>query len=233
MEVDLEKHTIREFVRSVAGQLKPRALVLDAGAGKSPYKEFFRHTNYMATDLRPEPGLLFVSNSLNIPLKNACCDAVLSTQVIEHVRNPQDALSEMHRVLKPGGKLFLTAPQSWRQHMKPHDYFRFTSFGLTELFRNAGFEINSIKPRGGYFIFLGTQFTQLPDTVLPPQKKMIRRIIKFPFYRPLAVVFKWLLPAVCFRLDFLDRRKDLTSGYACVCTKPKQNAKNKKAAARP
>jgi ubiquinone/menaquinone biosynthesis C-methylase UbiE len=66
-------------------------------------------------------------------------DAVLSTQVLEHVADPLSVLAEFFRVLKPDGRLWLTAPFVWYLHEEPYDYYRFTSHGLRFLLERAGF----------------------------------------------------------------------------------------------
>lgn len=214
------RQKIRSFLRSVARDIGAGTIVLDLGAGETPYRGLFRHTNYIATDMRKGTGISFISDANRIPMRKCCCHVVLCTELLEHVPNPEMLLGEMLRVLEPGGRLVLTAPLCWRQHMKPYDFFRFTRFGLEELFRRAGFEVNSIEPLGGYFVNLALQLHQLPDTVLPPERTLFRRIVKFPFYRALALVFHWFLAPLCYSLDFLDRRGDQTVGHACICTKP-------------
>ena len=77
---------------------------------------------------------------------------------------PRDP-AEARRVLKPGGRLFLTVPQSWEIHEAPRDYFRFTRYGLEMILRGAGFEELSIVPRGGYFYFLAERVRHLPRYV--------------------------------------------------------------------
>jgi ubiquinone/menaquinone biosynthesis C-methylase UbiE len=79
-----------------------------------------------------------------IPIASNSMDAVLCTQVLEHVADPDVMVKELHRVLRPGGVLYLTAPQGWFEHQPPHDYFRFTSFALRKIFGEAGFEITYI-----------------------------------------------------------------------------------------
>jgi hypothetical protein len=61
----------------------------------------------------------------------------------------------MFRVLRPGGRLYLIAPQGWEEHNAPHDYFRYTKYGLRYLFEKTGYWVISIAPLGGYFWYIG------------------------------------------------------------------------------
>lgn len=72
-------------------------------------------------------------NGITFPIDSCSIDGVICTQVLEHVANPESLISEIERVLKPGGKLILTVPFLWQQHEKPYDFTRFTSFGLRRL----------------------------------------------------------------------------------------------------
>ncbi len=75
------------------------------------------------------------------PFENNSFDSVIATQVLEHVFNPDQFLKEVARVTMPGGALLLTVPFVWDEHEKPHDYARYSSFGLAHLLRKSGFKI--------------------------------------------------------------------------------------------
>jgi SAM-dependent methyltransferase len=75
----------------------------------------------------------------------------VSTQVFEHLAYPQKGAAEMYRVLKPGGYALVTVPQWNELHEEPHDYFRYTNYGLETLFAEAGFKVVSMSQVGGYY----------------------------------------------------------------------------------
>src|SRR5438132_9052355 len=132
---DPEQATIEDFVQRVASAIKPGAKLLDAGAGDAPYRGWFGHTEYVTADFAATgyhdfSAVDIVADLTALPLGDASFDAVLCTQVLEHVRDPGRVLTEFARVLKPGGSLYLTIPQSWEIHEAPHDYFRFTRHGI-------------------------------------------------------------------------------------------------------
>mgnify|MGYP001597998389 CR=1 FL=1 len=135
------RYAIEKFVQRSAKSLKDNSKVLDAGAGPCPYKKFFSHCSYEATDFVDKHKCLdFVCSLSDIPRKDNHYDAILNTEVLEHVEHPQKVIDEFHRVLIKGGKLFLTTPQSWRIHQAPHNYFYFTSYGLVSLLKMQDFQ---------------------------------------------------------------------------------------------
>lgn len=142
----LLKKQIKEYAHYISG------VVLDAGSGDgNRYKSFFKFEKYLTLDIRPDSGADIIGSVVSIPLEDNNVDSVISTQVLEHVKNPQKAVEEFYRVLKSGGYCLVTVPQLNELHEEPHDYFRFTKFGLEEIFSNAGFKIILINQRGSFW----------------------------------------------------------------------------------
>ena len=124
--------------------------LLDVGCGNAPYGELIPGwrrvgVNIDAIDARPE----VVADGLALPFHDGCVDAVLCSQVIEHVRDPFTLVAELSRVLRPGGTLILTGPMFWSLHEEPHDYWRFTEHGFRELCRRSGLESVEVRSQGG------------------------------------------------------------------------------------
>ena len=133
-----------EAVRAFSGQLKGR--VLDVGCGTRPYESLFAASEYIGLELdtpaaRARNRADYYYDGAVFPFDAESFDALLCNQVFEHVFNPEHFMAEMNRVLKPGGRLLLTVPFAWDEHEQPHDFARYTSFGLTAVLRNAGFEV--------------------------------------------------------------------------------------------
>jgi SAM-dependent methyltransferase len=129
-----------------------RGKVLDVGSGRSRrYERLFTNaTAYLTLDVDPAGKPDLVGSAEAIPLPDASVDGVLCTQVLEHVPHPWVAVREMYRVLRPGGCLLLTAPQTNELHEEPRDFFRYTSHGLKVLLEDAGFRIDRMEQRGRY-----------------------------------------------------------------------------------
>lgn len=117
-----------------------RLTIYDFGCGQKPYETFTRNHDYIGIDIDEEnvKADIFADIS-NVPVDNCVADIVTSFYVLEHVENPQDIINEKYRILKEGGKLFMLVPLYWEEHEQPHDYFRFTRFGIEYLMKKSGF----------------------------------------------------------------------------------------------
>ncbi len=221
----LERYGIDRFLLGVASQLSPQALVLDAGAGNCKHKNFFPQIRYVALDISPQQkrryGEIDIAGDIySLSFASNTFDALINVQVLEHLNEPKNALREFIRVLKPGGRLFLTAPQGYGEHGKPYDFFRFTSFGLRYLFDQVGFDPLSIEPLGGYFWYWGHRTSHLYRYLFPSDRNIFLKILDAPVRHPTRLLLRTLIPYLCFYLDKLDKEKSFTLNYGCVCQKP-------------
>ena len=221
---NIEKIILERFMKNISKEISSYALILDIGAGSSPYKNFFKGQHYISTDIAPHKDtqqkctLDFISDALNMPVKNESVQILINTQMLEHTPSPEEVLNEFYRILKPGGQLFLTAPQSWELHLEPHHYFNFTKYGLELLFKRAGFKIVSIKPKGGYFYFMSNKI-RYSSQVIKYYLKGKTRILLYPFYLLHYLIFSLIVPILLIKLDWIDKEKKLTLGYLCWCVK--------------
>lgn len=134
-----------------------RGRVLDAGAGTLSYRHVVKPyaREYRSLDLKAtHPDLDYLGDIQQMPLPDAQFDTVFSAEVLEHVPDPNQALREVYRVLKPGGKLVMSIPHLMYLHNEPNDFYRYTKYGLRVLLERAGFTVTLIEPSGGLFSFL-------------------------------------------------------------------------------
>lgn len=131
---------IRELAPELTGRL------LDIGCGHQPYRELFRLDAYVGLEYdtpanRASKQAEFFYDGTRFPFSDCEFDSAICSQVLEHVFNPEEFLDEINRVLKAGAPLLLTLPFVWDEHEQPHDFARYSSFGLRALLERHGFEI--------------------------------------------------------------------------------------------
>ncbi|PZR06353.1 MAG: hypothetical protein DI536_30225 [Archangium gephyra] len=154
IHLSLQRAAMTEAARHAHGEL------LDVGCGDKPWLELF--TPHVGTYVGVEHQAVFektnASNSerkpdvmydgTTLPWSGPSFDTVVSFQVLEHTPNPEQLVSEMARVMRPGGTLIISAPFSYRLHEQPYDYFRYTPFGLRTLVEKQGLEVEQVTPFG-------------------------------------------------------------------------------------
>lgn len=120
--------------------------VLDVGCGRKPYKAMIPAARYIGVDVDSPVTRELASADVyydgrTLPFADASFDGVLCSQVLEHVFTPESFVAELHRVLRPSGRLLLTVPFVWDEHEQPYDFARYSSFGLRALLERNGFEV--------------------------------------------------------------------------------------------
>ena len=163
--------------RTLAG-LPAGSRILDAGAGERQYARFCRHLEYVSQDFGAydgrgdrtglqtgawdQSGLDILSDIRSIPQTDGSFDAVMCIEVLEHLPYPLEALAELSRLLRPGGRLVLTAPFCSLTHFSPYFYYT----GYSENFYRYwlpryGLRILELEINGSYFDYLAQELGRL------------------------------------------------------------------------
>ncbi|MDB5206503.1 MAG: methylase involved in ubiquinone/menaquinone biosynthesis [Flavisolibacter sp.] len=204
--------------------------ILDAGAGESQFKKFCSHLQYIAQDFGQYEGsgdiglhtgswdnssLDIISDIINIPLPDQSVDAIMCTEVLEHIPNPVAALKEFTRLLKPNGYLLITAPFASLTHFAP---YHFTS-GLSRYFyehhlKEFGFAINDLQLNGNYFEDISQENRSIKnmalkyaDTKLSILDKIITHLNLLILQR-LSKKDKGSSEILCYGIHVFARKKD-------------------------
>jgi SAM-dependent methyltransferase len=153
---------LRQAVKERAQQLKGR--MLDLGCGAQPYRDLFGHVDrYVGMDMPGGAVVDVYGSGTLLPFASSTFDSILCNEVIEHVPEPSSVFVEIYRVLKPGGILLLTTPQTWGLHLEPFDFYRYTSYGLQYLASKNGLTVTEVIPTCGLW---ATMAQRVVDTVV-------------------------------------------------------------------
>ncbi len=225
---DTGRWYITRFVEAISRELAEGSSILDAGAGESVYKKYFNHCQYKAIDLAVGENrwnyenLDYVGPLHEMPIEDGVFDAVLCTQVLEHLEWPRESVQEMYRVLKPGGKLYMTVPMAHCEHQVPYDFFRYTSYGLRSICKHAGFEQIVIKPFGGLWVRWAYELPRalsiIPKTGIRNGQPNPAGIFLFPL-KVVAFGMIRIMQSLCLFLDRFDKEKNDPFGWSCVAKK--------------
>jgi SAM-dependent methyltransferase len=209
--LDPVEHIIDSEVRRAAAGIRDGQIVLDAGAGEARHRPLFPKGRYVALDAGSgdtawDYSRLDIRGDLgNVPLRAASVDCILCMVVLEHNRDPRRTLAEFARVLKPGGSLFMVVPFLWEEHQAPHDYFRFTRYGVRLLFEGLPFRVELLSPMGGFFRVCARRCVNLLG--------FFQQGWRWPLFVLLVPLFGLLFPILFHFLDGLDRSREFSLGF--------------------
>jgi len=185
------------------------ALVLNVGSGTGRLRPNVRNL-----DIIEGADVDYVGPAEDMPLGDETVDLIVTQEAFEHIMNPDQALAECYRVLKPGGSIFFQVPFIIGYHPGPTDYLRFTREGVEEILSRAGFKINSIQisvaGATGFYRIAVEFFAILFSGPISPLYRPMKAIFALSLY-PIKLLDPW------FRIT--AERDRIPGGYFTIAHK--------------
>jgi len=211
LSAKLTRVTLDRFIAAHASDRR----TLDLGAQNGPYAAHFPRR--VGLDIKKGLGVRIIGDAHALGIRDGSFDVVLCTEVLEHLAEPQRAIDEIFRVLAPGGQLLLTTRFLFPIHDAPHDYFRFTKYGLRHLLRR--FEIVELQEETDAVGTLAVLAQRLGMQAQTLGRTPFRAIwlLSAQLLRP----FSFLITAEYGDSRRLQQERGImTSGYHVACRKP-------------
>lgn len=205
----------------VALEKYARGNFLDLGCGNKPYETIYgplTEKQIGCDAIQSDKNRVdVICLATELKFNKNSFDSILCTQVLEHVFDHHSMISEIFRVLKPGGHIILTVPFAWEKHEEPYDFFRFTPHALKELFERAGLSIDYIKPNGGKWAAIYQLRTNMLYHSFSKKKGFILKLRKILF---MELRLTQLRNQFAIWLDKKYRDDIFTLNYIIVAHKP-------------
>lgn len=199
----------QEWVEKTLQSLTEGTRLLDVGAGECQYKKFCGHLNYVSQDVSEYDGqgdttglqtkqwdtsqIDIVCDIAEFPDDKGPFDAILCTEVIEHVTNPVEAVEKMMSLLKPGGHLILTAPFTSLTHFAPYHYCTgFNRYFYEHYCQKNNFKIIELQENGNYFSLVAQELNRIASIAAKKYGKIIGGLLYGFFILPLLLVIKYM-----------------------------------------
>ncbi len=176
--------------------------LLDMGCGRRPYAliydDLVEHS--IGTEVAFSPHGTTAADAIcfgeHLPFADASFDTILCTEVLEHTRAPWHVMAEFARLLRPGGHILLSVPFIYPMHEPPHDYWRFTGYGLEAISSSAGLELIDIHARGGTAAALFVLLVNMMVRAINLVSKLLR--LRRPLRESQTIRFLLALPQWLF-----------------------------------
>ncbi len=212
------------WVATSAAHVPAGSRVLDVGAGSCPYRPLFSHCTYLSQDfaaLESEQlrfggygAIDYVCDAAAIPVPPASFDAVICTEVLEHILDPVAVVREFGRIVRPGGVALISVPLGSGIHQEPHHYYGgFTPYWLEHTLRNAGFTCIEITPNGGFFRYFGQESIRFLRLSFPSRLPFFQALLWWPVWVLLFPLLGVGFPLLGPWLDRFDTEHRFTVGF--------------------
>jgi SAM-dependent methyltransferase len=229
---DVNELNRQAWLKDVLAKIPAGARLLDAGAGELKNRRHCGHLEYVSQDFGQYAGgkdeaavqglhsdqwdtsrIDLVCDITSITAPDASLDAILCSEVLEHVPEPTHALDEFTRLLKPGGMVVLTAPFGSNVHMAPYHFCSgFSRYWYEHHLTTRGFEIKELVANGDWYSLLRQEITRLGG---------IERQ-RGGWTWPLAYAYA-IMGLVYFKIRKKSRAEDLACfGWHCTAIKKSQ-----------
>jgi ubiquinone/menaquinone biosynthesis C-methylase UbiE len=231
---------VRQLRRGIA-RIAPSAsgTLLDVGVGERPYAQLFApHVRrYIGLEYPPAcenltrgisgehvaylRGAVDVwGDARRLPFRDGAFDTVLLLETLEHVPDPEHCMSELARVVRPGGRLLVTVPFLAPMHALPYDFWRYTPPGLAAILSRHGFAIESVEPRGNYASTTGHLVAQWLVRTFAARERQRDGSVRLSRWRaPLVLPIVALVHVVFAIAEKFSSDGDACLGYAVVASK--------------
>lgn len=173
-KVGTNNETIRvKWIEETLKKIPEGFSILDAGAGECQFKKYCSHLKYISQDFAKYDGrgdvglqmgswdnskLDIISDITSIPLPDNSVDAIMCTEVFEHIPDPLAAIKEFSRLVKPGGYLLITAPFASLTHFAPYHFATgFSRYFYEKHLADNGFNIKDLQFNGNFFEFVAQE----------------------------------------------------------------------------
>ncbi|MEM7757812.1 MAG: class I SAM-dependent methyltransferase [Cyanobacteria bacterium P01_A01_bin.40] len=206
--------------------------LIDLGCGMVPYYEWYQDQVEQVTCVDWYSSVheskhvdIFADLNQSLPLEDGIADSVLSTSVLEHIREPKIFFQEIKRVLTPDGHLLLSVPFQYHLHEEPFDYYRYTAHGLEHLAKEAGLEIVSLQNYGSALGVLVDVSSKIAHSTVASISKLFPGLIGAAIRKSLDGLIRWIqqlcfsifkLPLILAALKRLNLSSRIPLGYVVV-----------------
>ena len=217
------------FIKEISRKYDVKGnLLLDVGAGHQPYKKYFKHAKYescdneqvikeMQYDTLETRHDFYCDINIMIPKADNTYDFVICSEVLEHVYNPLNTISEISRILKKNGKLFISVPQCGGEHMLPHNYFNYLEPGLKYLLEKNNLKCELVEKKSGIYHLLGTLLNKIANQIFNKKNTLVR-ILLLPLEIFVRLIL-FLLNFFLFFIDKIDKKQSWSLQYFVIAVK--------------
>lgn len=214
--------TRNRLLKAIAEHAKElKGVMMDFGCGSKPYQSLFEVEKYIGVDFE-NPGHPHINEKIDvfydghsIPFEDNHFDSVFSSEVFEHIFNLDEILKEINRVMKPGATLLITCPFAICEHEVPHDFARYSSYGIKSMLERSGFEILQQDKTGNSIETVNQlRITYIHQHITPYIRKIpiLRSMFRFIVYTGINIY-------AIFMAKIFPAGKDLYLNNVVLCKK--------------